>query len=195
MSVHQPPTVTVAPNVSVTDAYVDFNGPSKQLYVCIDSPLDPSDTFPVSASETGDNWIAETDGGLIWSFHDGPVYPPANEEPRTETITVDRADGTSADRVPNYTHVTTGLQNERDLDSAVTVSYRPPDGYWREVTTRIETARAIVDAYINGSRGDNNNSYWHSQKQRIAGVQTDPPITDDVTLVKGDVRPWVPERK
>jgi len=194
MSVHHDPTVTVAPTVSVTDAYVDFDGPSKQLYVLIDSPLDPSDTFPVSESETGDNWLAETDGGLIWSFHDGPVAPPADEAPRTETITVTRADGTSAERVPNYSHVTTGLQNERAPDSALEVSYKAPDGYWRPVATRVETARAIVDAYINGNRGSDNNSYWYHREQNHAWATTKSVVTDEVTLVNGDVRPWVPER-
>jgi len=194
MSVQQHAQVTVAQNVSVTDAYVDFSGHSKELYVLIDSPLDPSDALPVAQSETGADWVAETDGGLIWSFHDGPVYPPADEAPRTETITVTRADGTSEQRVPNYSHVTTAQQNEREPDSALEVSYKAPDGYWRPVTTRVKTARDIVATYINGDRGDDNNAYWHYRKQTMPMCEPDPAITDDVELVRDDIRTWVPQR-
>jgi len=161
--------LTIGDNAEITDAFVNFNigfsNPPK-LIVMTSRKVSRDFAYPVEASEDSDVMIGETDEGLFFGWQNEPAHPPADTSPVTKTEPVTHEELGVVDRVPMFDHVVKRMQNEREEDSVLSVTYNHE--YPNTIPTRVDFAEEIIDRYVNGPLGTNMVSYWANKKSVVS---------------------------
>lgn len=204
---NKPESVTVDGESYVTDALINFNLGSASppgLYVLVEDEPDKSSALPAE-NEVGSTWIGENDAGLFWGWKDGPVQPPADTSAYTKTIPVEHAEYGVEDRVSQLSHVVANKQNELEPDSALQVEYAASRHSPRRIPTRVETARTIINRYVEGPLGSDYVSRswykinevsqdWASATWPDEDDYREHDATEEIVLVKDNIRTWVCKR-
>lgn len=185
--------LTIGDDVVIINAFVDFNVKSSspgELVVLISDSIDKDVAFPVPEKEDTEEMIAETDEGLFFGWSEGPNHPPADEPPRTDTEQIIHASAGNIQRVPMYSHVVKKRQNERESASVLSVQYNST--YPTTIPTRAEFAQKIIDRYVNGPLGTDQNSYWvHKRNRSQIDWERYRPYTEcEVALVQTSIFTW-----
>lgn len=188
--------ITINDSVKITDAFVDFNikySNPPNLVVMTNRKIKREFAYPVSAKESTETMIGETEEGLFFGWQNSPAQPPANTSPTTKTEPVTHETAGVIDRVPMFDHEVKGEQNKREPYSVLSVTYKHE--YPSSTPTRVEFAHKIISRYINGPLGTSTVSYWaHRNGPQNLDEKYKPYLKCNVGLVKEPIYTWIPKR-
>jgi hypothetical protein len=162
--------VKLADDVSVRDAFVDFNlnaSNPPELFVVTDDHVSVSSFSPADVWLDNNTLLSDNGYGLFrsWTARD-TVQPPADTSPRTTTEEVADHEGETHELVPLYGHMTKRRQKEREPESSFGVRYKKGyNGTTRSIATSVDTAQDIIERYINGGLGTATVPYWYYQRK------------------------------
>lgn len=183
-------------NAEVQDVFVDFSLNASnpgELVVELDESIERE---AIAQSVTGpveEAWFAEAPSGLLQRYQQDPAQPPADTSPRTKRYEITHDSSVTDERVLSFQHVTKKYANKADPYSTFGITYQ--NGYHTSYTTRVETAQALIDRYVNGPLGTDTVSHW-SRKKRGHRPNKDYEgyIDCDVALVAEDNYTWIIKR-
>lgn len=158
-----PEPVEIADGVEVVDAKVrcQYNS-DPSLFIFAERRPTPEDSYPAPETESGDVWLTQTSGGVIYALQDSPAQPPADTSPRQPAHDVTHESLETQKRAKKYSHTTVSCYNRRDdLPGLATQQYirdaDDPSMGRAEEPIRVELARAVIARYINGPLGSDTN--------------------------------------